>query len=84
MNRKETSDYTIFWKEIFAVGRDENASRQQLQKTRSFICKILDYWKEQGFLKDYQADNRSRGKIKITPNYDFGRVPEPGKELPPG
>ena len=84
MNRKEISDCTIFWKDIFAVGRDEGASRQQLQKTRGFICKILDYWKEKGFLKDYQADNRSRGKIKITPNYDFGRVQEYGKELPSG
>ena len=84
MNRKEISDCTIFWKDIFAVGRDEGASRQQLQKTRGFICKILDYWKEKGFLKDYQADNRSRGKIKITPNYDFGRVQEHGKELPSG
>jgi len=84
MNRKEISDCTIFWKDIFAVGRDEGASRQQLQKTRGFICKILDYWKEKGFLKDYRADNRSRGKIKITPNYDFGRVQEHGKELPSG
>ena len=37
MNRKEISDCTIFWKDIFAVGRDEGASRQQLQIGRAHV-----------------------------------------------
>ena len=68
-NPKSKLDKTILYKTIFEQikieAETDGALRKKKTKIRSQVRDMLDYWKEQSFIKNYTETKRGSGYYSI-------------------
>lgn len=65
--KKKEIKNIIFWKSIFEIAEIDTVNqRYAMTRVKTYILKILEYWKEKEFIKDYMEEKDGKEKcLKI-------------------
>ena len=61
--------YDTIYKQLNIQAASDGALRKKKLKVRNTVKRILDYWKEQGFIKGYSENSRKTEIVSVTIRY---------------
>lgn len=76
INKRVMNNNIILFESLYrAAGLEEHENKTQRSRERETLVNMLKHWKEQDYIKDYEAHYKGKSFVgfKIKPNYDFNK-----------